>query len=181
LKGKKETSPLINEHIRATTVQLITQEGVNVGTLSKSKALEMAEGVGLDLVLIAERGKDGVAVVKIMDFGKVLYEKKKKRVEAKKHQKIILVKEIKLRPNIGEHDYQTKIKQMIQFLKAGKHVKITLSFRGRESMTKRERGAEFFQKINQSLSANGLIQNVVQDKETKLGKFWSRVYYLKNV
>ncbi len=181
MKGKKETSPLINEQIRATTVQLITQDGVNVGILPKNKALGMAGEAGLDLVLIAERGKEGVAVVKIMDFGKVLYEKKKKRVEAKKHQKVIQVKEIKLRPKIGEHDYQTKMKQMIQFLKAGKHVKITLSFRGRESMTKRERGTEFFEKISQSFSEHGLMQNIVQEKETKMGKFWSRVYYLKNV
>jgi translation initiation factor IF-3 len=181
LKGKKETLPLINEQIRASTVQLITQDGVNIGVLPKRKALEMAEEAGLDLVLIAERGKDDVAVVKIMDFGKVLYEKKKKRLEAKKHQKIVQIKEIKLRPKIGEHDYQTKIKQMVQFLKDGKHVKITLSFRGRESTTKGERGAEFFEKIDQSLINYGLEQNVVKEKETKIGKFWSRVYHLKNI
>jgi len=73
LKGKKETLPLINEKIRAEQVQLITQDGANVGIIAKNKALKMAEEVGLDLVLIAERGKEGVAVVKIMDFGKVLY------------------------------------------------------------------------------------------------------------
>lgn len=181
MKGKKETLPLVNEKIRAEEVQLITQDGTNVGILAKNKALKMAEEAGLDLVLIAEQGKEGVAVVKIMDFGKVLYEKKKKRVEAKKHQKIIKVKEIKVRPKIGEHDYQIKVKQMIQFLKSGKHVKVTLSFRGRESMTKRERGTEFFEKVDQSLSKYGLSQNLVQEKETKMGKLWSRIYYLKNV
>lgn len=181
MKGKKETLPLINEKIRAEQVQLITQDGANIGVLAKDKALKMAEEAGLDLVLIAERGKEGAAVVKIMDFGKVLYEKKKKRVEAKKHQKIIKVKEIKVRPKIGEHDYQIKVKQMVQFLKAGKHVKITLSFRGRESMTKRERGTEFFAKIDRSLSEHGLSQNLVQEKETTMGKLWSRIYYLKNV
>ena len=71
----------------------------------------MAEEAGLDLVIIAETGKDGVPVVKIMDFGKALYEKKKKQTEAKKHQKVIQVKEVKMSPKIGEHDYQTKIKQ----------------------------------------------------------------------
>jgi len=181
LKGKKETLPLTNEQIRASTVQLITQDGVNIGVVSRYKALEMAEEAGLDLVVIAEKGKEGVAVVKIMDFGKVLYEKKKKRMEAKKHQKIVQIKEIKLRPKIGEHDYQTKIKQIVQFLKDGKYVKITLSFRGRESMTKTERGGEFFDKIDQSLNNYGLEQNLVKEKETKMGKLWSRVYHLKNI
>lgn len=181
MKGKKNSLPLVNEGIRDEKVQLITQDGVNIGILPRIKALKMAEDEGLDLVLIANRGKEGVAVVRIMDFGKVLYEKKKKRIEAKKHQKIIKVKEIKVRPKIGNHDYNIKIKQMIQFLKEGKHVKLTLSFRGRESMTKKERGTEFFEKVNQSLSKQGLAKSIVQEKESTLGKLWSRVYYLKNV
>ncbi len=127
MKGKKETSPFINEQIRATTVQLITQDGVNVGILPKNKALGMAGEAGLDLVLIAERGKEGVAVVKIMDFGKVLYEKKKKRVEAKKHQKDGQVKEFKLRHTRDEHDYQTTIKQKNQIVTARKTHRITLA------------------------------------------------------
>ena len=141
LKERRESAPLINQQIRAESVQLITQEGENIGTITRSQALRQAEEAGLDLVLIAQTGKEGIPVVKIMDFGKVLYEKKKKTIEAKKHQTVIQVKEIKMSPKIGEHDYQTKIKQAVQFLTSGKRVKITLSFRGREMTTKDVRGA----------------------------------------
>src|SRR5882724_1528488 len=108
LKDRRESGPLINQQIRAENVQLITQDGENVGLVSRNQALRQAEEAGLDLVLIA--AKDDVPVVKIMDFGKVLYEKKKKTIEAKKHQKVIQIKEIKMSPKIGDHDYQTKIK-----------------------------------------------------------------------
>src|SRR5438045_3244557 len=135
LKEKKENTQLINHQIRAEQVQLITQDGENIGIVSRSQALRQAEEAGLDLVLIAI--KDDIPIVKIMDFGKSLYEKKKKTIEAKKHQKVIQVKEVKMSPKIGEHDYQTKIKQAVQFLTTGKRVKITLSFRGREMATKR--------------------------------------------
>ena len=179
MKERRESGPLINKQIRAEKVQLIDQDGVNVGVVSRNQALGQAEEAGLDLVMIAPTGKDGVPVTKIMDFGKVLYEKKKKRTEAKKHQKVIQIKEIKMRPKIGEHDYQTKIKHAIQFLKAGKRVKITLSFRGRENITKETRGAELFEKINTTFAKYDL-KNLVQEKDTRMGRFWSRVYYLKN-
>ena len=81
LKEKKENAQLINQQIRAEHVQLITQDGENVGVVSRNQALRQAEDAGLDLVLIAQSGKDGMPVVKIMDFGKVLYEKKKKTIE----------------------------------------------------------------------------------------------------
>jgi translation initiation factor IF-3 len=179
LKERRESAPLINQQIRAENVQLITQDGENIGIISRNQALRQAEEAGLDLVLIAQTGKEGVPVVKIMDFGKVLYEKKKKTIEAKKHQKVIQVKEIKMSPKIGEHDYQTKIKQAIQFLTSGKRVKITLSFRGREIATKEARGSELFTKIQQSFEDNDLASNLVQEQDAKIGKMWSRVYYLK--
>ena len=140
----------------------------------------MAEDVGLDLVMISPHGKDDVPVVKIMDYGKILYEKKKKRAEAKKHQKTIQIKEVKMRPKIGEHDYQTKIKQAIQFLKSGKRVKITLSFRGREMVTKNERGGELFDKIEKSFEEYGLAQQLIREKDARMGKLWSRIYYIKS-
>src|SRR5690606_6038840 len=98
LKERKEGGPLINQQIRAENVQLITQDGENIGTISRAQALRMAEEAGLDLVLISQSGKDDTPVVKIMDFGKVLYEKKKKTIEAKKHQKVIQIKEVKMSP-----------------------------------------------------------------------------------
>jgi translation initiation factor IF-3 len=179
LKDKKENAPLINHQIRAEHVQLITQDGENIGTISKSQALRQAEEAGLDLVLIAQSGKDGIPVVKIMDFGKVIYEKKKKTIEAKKHQKVIQVKEVKMNPKIGEHDYQTKIKQAVQFLTTGKRVKITLSFRGREIATKEARGTELFTKIEKSFAEHDWASNLVQEQDAKMGKMWSRIYYLK--
>ena len=179
LKDKKDNAPLINHQIRAENVQLITADGENIGTISRNQALRQAEEAGLDLVLIAQSGKDGIPVVKIMDFGKVLYEKKKKTLEAKKHQKVIQIKEIKMNPKIGEHDYQTKIKQAVQFLTTGKRVKITLSFRGREIATKDARGAELFTKIEKSFEEHDLAQNLMQEQDSKMGKMWSRIYYLK--
>jgi len=179
LKERRESAPLINQQIRAENVQLITQDGENIGTISRTQALRQAEEAGLDLVLIAQSGKEGIPVVKIMDFGKVLYEKKKKTIEAKKHQKVIQVKEIKMSPKIGEHDYQTKIKQAVQFLTSGKRVKITLSFRGREIATKEARGSELFAKIQKSFEEHDLASNLVQEQDAKMGKMWSRIYYLK--
>ena len=178
LKDKKENVPLINQQIRAEYVQLITQDGENIGSVSRNQALRQAEEAGLDLVLIAQ-GKDGVPVVKIMDFGKVLYEKKKKSFEAKNHQKVTEIKEIKMSPKIGEHDYQTKIRQAIQFLTSGKRVKITLSFRGREVTTKDTRGAELFAKIEKSFEEHDWANNLMQEQDSKMGKMWSRIYYLK--
>ena len=181
-KDKKEQAQqvIMNEKIRAEELQLITHEGENLGTVSRTTALKMARDVGLDLVLIAERGKDNIPVAKIMDFGKVLYEKKKKQAESKKNQKIVEVKEIKMRPKIGEHDYETKLRQISQFLNEGKKVKITLSFKGRENIQKDERGSEFFDKIQQSLQDGGFADTLLQEKDMKLGKFWSRIYYLKS-
>jgi translation initiation factor IF-3 len=179
LKERRESAPLINQQIRAENVQLITQDGENIGTISRNQALRQAEEAGLDLVLIAQTGKEGIPVVKIMDFGKVLYEKKKKTIEAKKHQKVIQIKEIKMSPKIGEHDYQTKIKQAVQFLTSGKRVKITLSFRGREMATKEARGSELFAKIQKSFEENDWASNLVQEQDSKMGKMWSRIYYLK--
>lgn len=171
--------PVVNEKIMASQVQLITDQGENIGVVSRQIALQRANDVDLDLVMIAEHGSEGVPVVKIMDFGKALYERKKKQMEAKKHQKVIQVKEIKMRPKIGEHDFQTKMKHAVQFLKEGKRVKITLWFRGRENVLKDQHGSELFRRVEKALQESDLV-NVTSEKETKLGQMWSRIYYLKN-
>lgn len=178
-KKEQQQLPLMNEKIRDPFVQLITHEGENIGVISRAEALRKADLAGLDLVLISEGGREGVPVVKIMDFGKVLYEKKKKQAESKKHQKVIQVKEIKMSPKIGEHDYQTKIKQALQFIQEGKRVKVTLFFKGREMVTKEERGIEMFEKIDKSFEAAGILQDLIQEKDAKMGQLWSRIYYLK--
>lgn len=181
IKPEKVTQP-INENIRFPRLQLITNEGQNVGVVSREDALRAAQIAGLDLVLIAEKGSEGYPVTKIMDFGKLLYAKKKKQAEAKKHQKTIQVKEIKLRPKIGEHDFTTKMNQAVQFLKDGKHLKITVAFRGREIITKEERGAQMFDKINAFFEDNGMKSgvNLLQEKDLKMGQLWSRIYYVKS-
>lgn len=181
IKPEKNVQP-INENIRFPRVQLITGDGQNVGVVSREEALRAAQIAGLDLVLIAEKGSEGYPVTKIIDFGKLLYAKKKKQSEAKKHQKVIQVKEIKLRPKIGEHDFLTKMNQALQFLKDGKHLKVTVAFRGREAITKEERGTQMFEKIDSFFENNDLKSggNLVQEKDLKMGQLWSRTYYMKS-
>jgi translation initiation factor IF-3 len=179
LKSYKDDTPLINEKIRFEKVHLIAHDGANLGIVSREEALRTAQLSHLDLVLIAEQGGQGYPVAKIMDFGKVLYAKKKQQTEAKKHQKSIQIKEIKIRPKISDHDYQTKLNQGLQFLKDGKRLKITLMFRGREAATKEERGTYLFDKINQTFEEAGIAKNVVQEKDIQTPQFWSRIYFLK--
>lgn len=180
MKAKNESGPIavINEKIRFDKMQVITNDGKNVGVKSKDEALRMARAAELDLVLLTESGNEGFPVVKIMDFGKALYAKKKQLADAKKHQKVIQVKEIKLRPKIGEHDFQTKINQSVQFLKEGKHLKVTLMFKGRESAMRDERGTELFNKIDATFEAAGL-NKIASEKDAKTPQLWSRIYYLK--
>lgn len=180
MKAKNEaiTAPFINEKIRFDKMQVISHEGKNLGILTRDEALRIARQAELDLVMLTDSGAEGVPVAKVMDFGKAIYAKKKQHAEAKKNQKVIQVKELKLRPNIGEHDYQTKINQAIQFLNDGKHVKFTLMFHGREKGMRDKRGEELYTKIDQSLQNAGLAK-IVQEKDTKTPQFWSRVCYLK--
>lgn len=174
----KDKLPLINERIRADKMQVINNEGVNLGVVSRGEALRLAQETGLDLVLIAEKGNEGYPVVKVMDFGKVIYAKKKKITEAKKKQKVIKVKEVKIRPKIGEHDLQIKLKQASQFLKDGMRVKVTLVFKGREVANKIELGSKLIEKIDSTFAQAGL-KNLVTEKDIKIGQSWSRIYYLK--
>lgn len=179
LKSRKELVPPINENIRFEKVHLIDQLGENRGIVPIREALLVAREAGLDLVLLTESGSEGYPVTKVIDYGKMLYAKKKQQAEAKKHQKVIQIKEIKMRPKIGEHDYKTKINQGIEFLKDGKKLKITLMFRGREAAMKNERGQMIFDKISQSFEEADLGLDIVAEKDTKSGNMWSRIYYLK--
>lgn len=126
---KKET--LINERIREKEVRLIDDQGEPCGIVSSKEALKMAEEKELDLVMIAPNGKPPVC--KIMDYGKHLYEKTKKIKEAKKNQKVINIKEIRLSPTIEQHDVEIKANRARKFLQSENKVKITVRFRGREA------------------------------------------------
>lgn len=180
LKEKKDNLPLINDKIRFPQMQVITERGENVGVIPRAQALRIAQEAGLDLVILSEQGKDGYPVAKVMDFGKSLYEKKKKNADAKKHQKVIQIKEVKFSPKIGEHDYQTKVRQMVDFLNEGKRVKVTLFFKGRENAMKEERGNEIFERITGSFEQHDLLKNLIQEQDSKMGSMWSRIYYLKS-
>ncbi len=177
--SKKINMPLVNEKIGAPKLQLIMNDGANIGVVTKGEALRHAEEASLDLVVIAEQGGEGVPVAKIMDLGKALYERKKKATEAKKHQKVIQIKEIKIRPKIGAHDFETKLNRAMQFLKDGKRVKMTLWFRGRENAMKEQHGATLFGRIEKTFEENDLTKSLVRERDTKMGQTWSRIYYLK--
>ncbi len=173
---KKIEQQLINENIKAFKVRVISDDGQNLGILSRDEALEIAKEKDLDLVLLTD--KEDIPLAKIMDFGKSLYIKKKKMSEGKKKQKIVKVKEVKMRPKIGDHDYMTKINQGIKFLKAGNKLKVTLVFRGREMETKRIVGDAFFERIDQTLKDLN-VSGLTHEKDSFAGPFWSRIYTLK--
>jgi translation initiation factor IF-3 len=120
----------VNEEIRVPQVRLIDQDGEMQGVMSARDALLRAYSVGLDLLEISPNADP--PVVKILDYGKFKYEQQKKRNEARKKQKVIEIKEIKVRPNIDENDYQVKMRAMKSFIEEGDKVKVTLRFRGRE-------------------------------------------------
>jgi translation initiation factor IF-3 len=126
----QKEGPRTNREIRAREVQLIDSEGKNHGVVQLLAALEMAEAAGLDLVEIAPNSVPPVC--KILDYGRYRFLEQKKAAEARKKQKIVEVKEIKLRPGIDEHDYDVKMKAVRRFFEEGDKVKVTLRFRGRE-------------------------------------------------
>ena len=126
----QKTGPKTNREIRAREVMLIDSEGQNRGVTDLEVALQMAEEVGLDLVEIVPNATPPVC--KILDYGKFRFTEQKKAAEARKRQKVVEIKEIKLRPGIDDHDYEVKMKAVRRFFEEGDKVKITLRFRGRE-------------------------------------------------
>jgi translation initiation factor IF-3 len=120
----------MNEKIRSKEVRLIDNEGTNHGVVPTSKALEMADEAGLDLVLISPNQAPPVA--KILDYGKYKYEMAKKAKEAKKKQHVVEVKEVKVRYKIDTHDYEVRLKSVRKFISQGNKVKIVVMLRGRE-------------------------------------------------
>lgn len=127
---KHDKFPRANKEILSQQVRLINDEGTMLGVLNIQDALNKARDKGLDLVEVSPNANPPVC--KLLNFGKYKYEIQKKNHEARKKQKIIEVKEIKIRPNIGEHDYNIKLKAIFKFLNQGDKVKISIRFRGRE-------------------------------------------------
>ena len=136
--------PRINDDIRNAQIQLIDHEGQNRGTVETMVAIRMAQEAGMDLVEISPNTSPPVC--KIMDYGKYKYSAQKKAAEARKRQKTVEIKEIKLRPMIDDHDYSVKMRAMQRFFEEGDKVKITLRYRGRE-MAHQEIGTKLLDKI----------------------------------
>ncbi len=148
--------PPANADIVSPQVQLIDAEGENHGNVDTIIAKEMAREAGLDLVAISPNAKPPVC--KILDLGKHKYQAQKKAAEARKRQKIIDVKEIKLRPNIDTHDYEVKMRSIVKFLKEGDKVKVTMRFRGRE-MAHQELGMNLLLKVRDEMESISKVES----------------------
>ena len=140
----QKDGPRVNEEIRSREVQLIDATGDNKGVVATETAIGLAQAAGLDLVEIAPNSTPPVA--KILDYGKYKFQAQKKAAEARKKQKVVEIKEIKLRPMIDDHDYEVKMRAMQRFFEEGDKVKITLRYRGRE-MAHQEIGTKLLDKI----------------------------------
>ncbi|MBS4076420.1 translation initiation factor IF-3 [Ameyamaea chiangmaiensis] len=149
--------PRVNEEIRVPTVRLIDAEGEMVGVIATREALSRAYAVGLDLLEISPNAEP--PVVKILDYGKFKYEQQKKRNEARKKQKVIEIKEVKVRPNIDENDYQVKMRAMKSFIGEGDKVKVTLRFRGRE-MAHQELGIKVLERIRVEMDEQAKVEQM---------------------
>jgi len=141
--------PRINDEIRNLEIQLIDQNGVNVGVVETSTAVKSAADLGMDLVEISPNNSPPVC--KIMDYGKYKFQAQKKAAEARKKQKIVEIKEIKLRPMIDDHDYDVKMRAMLRFFEEGDKVKITLRYRGRE-MAHQDLGTKLLEKVKAAVA-----------------------------
>ena len=153
----QKDGPRVNEDIRNLEIQLIDQNGTNVGVVKTQDAIKMAADAGFDLVEISPNTNPPVC--KFLDYGKFKYSAQKKAAEARKRQRVIEIKEVKLRPMIDDHDYDVKMKAMQRFFEEGDKVKITLRYRGRE-MAHQEIGTKLLDRVKADVAA---IAKVEQD------------------
>ena len=154
-KRTRPKGPKANERIRAPEVQVISSDGKNLGTLSTQEAINIAKQEGLDLIEISPNANPPVC--KIIDIGKYKYDQQKKAHKAKKKQKVMNLKEIKLRPVTEIHDYNFKIKNAQRFLTKGDKVKFTVQFRGRE-MLHTDLGFDLMKRITDDTASLGKIE-----------------------
>ncbi len=148
MSSSKIDEPRINHQIKIEKIRLIDENGEMIGVVTVDDGIRRAKAAGLDLVEVSPNAEPPVC--KILDYGKYKYEAQKKAAEARKKQKIVLLKEIKLRPTIDPHDFGIKMKQAHKFLEEGDKVKVTLRFRGRE-MSHQNLGMELMQKVKLEL------------------------------
>ena len=152
----EEPRTRINEAIRVPQVRLIGADGEQIGVKDRDDALEFAWNQNLDLVEVAADARPPVC--RVMDYSKYKYEQEQKAKLARKHQNVIVIKEIKLRPKVGVHDYETKKGHVVRFLKNHDKVKVTIMFRGRE-MTHPEKGRELLLRLAEDLKEMAVIES----------------------
>jgi len=145
----------INERIRAREIRVISEEGGQLGIMPPYEALRIARNQGLDLVEVAPTANPPVC--RIINYGKYLYQLSKRQHEARKHQKSIELKEVKMRPRTSQHDFETKRNKVIAFLREGAKVKVTIMFRGRE-MAHRDLGFKMMERLADEVSEVGMIE-----------------------
>jgi translation initiation factor IF-3 len=154
--GPISAEPRINDRIRVPEVRLVGPSGEQVGIVPLAKALELAQEYDLDLVEVAATARPPVC--KLMDYGKFKYESAMKAREARKNQAHTVIKEMKLRPKIDPHDYDTKKGHVVRFLKQGDKVKITIMFRGREQ-SRPELGYRLLQRLAEDVQELGFVES----------------------
>jgi translation initiation factor IF-3 len=152
----QKEGPRTNREIRVPSVQLIGADGANLGVVPIADALGLADEAGLDLVEIAPNSAPPVC--KILDYGKFKFASQKKAAEARKNQKTVEVKEIKMRPNIDDHDYDVKMRAMQRFFEEGDKVKVTLRFRGRE-MAHQDLGLKLLWKVRDQVQTQAKVES----------------------
>ena len=145
----------MNELIEVETIRLVDHNGEMVGVVPRQQGLDLADEVGLDLVEVSPNADPPVC--KLLDYGKFKYEAQKKANEARKRQKTIDVKEIKMRPTIDDHDYQTKMRSIVRFIGDGDKVKVTMRFRGRE-MVHQDLGMKVLDRVRDDLGDTAKIE-----------------------
>ena len=145
----------MNELIEVETIRLVDHNGEMVGVVPRQQGLDLADEVGLDLVEVSPNADPPVC--KLLDYGKFKYEAQKKANEARKRQKTIDVKEIKMRPTIDDHDYQTKMRSIVRFIGDGDKVKVTMRFRGRE-MVHQDLGMKVLDRVRDDLGDSAKIE-----------------------
>lgn len=161
---------MINEEIRDKEVRLIGPDGGQLGVVSSKEAQRMADEHNLDLVKIAPQAKPPVC--RIMDYGKHKFEIAKREKEAKKNQKVINIKEVRLSPNIDEHDFNTKVNQGIKFLKSGDKVKVSVRFRGRE-ITHTAMGKDLLLRVQSVMEEYGTVDKGIKLEGRSMAMFIS--------
>jgi translation initiation factor IF-3 len=154
--GPISAEPRINDRIRVPEVRLVGPNGEQVGIVAIGVALQMAQESDLDLVEVAPMARPPVA--KLMDYGKFKYEAAQKARESRKNQVLTVIKEMKLRPKIDPHDYETKKGHVVRFLKQGDKVKITIMFRGREQ-SRPELGYRLLQRLGEDVQELGYVES----------------------